>query len=188
MKRKITQYLRRAEEIFTCHLQRAAGCGISTATVRGWRGAHGWDGSGSVTLGNGRGGVDTQIKQPRLSSLSALPDATLRWCRGNGRCIKLPSVLACQWLQGSWQLFTLPGSRSRGGPRLPRVLPGPHPPKCACLACCHHSGYRHFCGDGSYCREPPCQMLKMSSSHCHRFHLYGNQTQRLLFALWEGGG
>lgn len=68
MKRKITQYLRRAEEIFNCHLQRAAGGGNSTATVRGWRG---WDGSGSVTLGNGGGGVDTQVKQPRLSPLSA---------------------------------------------------------------------------------------------------------------------
>ncbi|KFU98773.1 Ribosomal protein S6 kinase-like 1, partial [Tauraco erythrolophus] len=32
VKRKITQYLRRAEEIFTCHLQRAAGDGNSTAT------------------------------------------------------------------------------------------------------------------------------------------------------------
>ncbi|NWZ36053.1 RPKL1 protein, partial [Brachypodius atriceps] len=32
VKRKITQYLRRAEEIFTCHLQRAAGGGSSTAT------------------------------------------------------------------------------------------------------------------------------------------------------------
>lgn len=39
MKRKITQYLRRAEEIFNCHLQRAAGGGNPTATVRGWRGA-----------------------------------------------------------------------------------------------------------------------------------------------------
>lgn len=34
VKRKITQYLRRAEEIFNCHLQRAAGAN-STATVRG---------------------------------------------------------------------------------------------------------------------------------------------------------
>ncbi|NXH46348.1 RPKL1 protein, partial [Dicaeum eximium] len=32
VKRKITQYLRRAEEIFNCHLQRAAGGGNSTAT------------------------------------------------------------------------------------------------------------------------------------------------------------
>ncbi|NXK58077.1 RPKL1 protein, partial [Sylvietta virens] len=32
VKRKITQYLRRAEEIFICHLQRAAGAGSSTAT------------------------------------------------------------------------------------------------------------------------------------------------------------
>ncbi|NXY31019.1 RPKL1 protein, partial [Pomatorhinus ruficollis] len=32
VKRKITQYLRRAEEIFNCHLQRAAGSGNSTAT------------------------------------------------------------------------------------------------------------------------------------------------------------
>ncbi|TRZ26373.1 hypothetical protein HGM15179_000727 [Zosterops borbonicus] len=34
VKRKITQYLRRAEEIFNCHLQRAAGAN-SSATVRG---------------------------------------------------------------------------------------------------------------------------------------------------------
>ncbi|NXI20766.1 RPKL1 protein, partial [Irena cyanogastra] len=32
VKRKITQYLRRAEEIFNCHLQRAAGGGNTTAT------------------------------------------------------------------------------------------------------------------------------------------------------------
>ncbi|NXN89192.1 RPKL1 protein, partial [Bombycilla garrulus] len=32
VKRKITQYLRRAEEIFNCHLQRAAGAGSATAT------------------------------------------------------------------------------------------------------------------------------------------------------------
>ncbi|NXJ36667.1 RPKL1 protein, partial [Ciconia maguari] len=32
VKRKITQYLRRAEEIFNCHLQRAAGGGSPTAT------------------------------------------------------------------------------------------------------------------------------------------------------------
>ncbi|KAM6274947.1 ribosomal protein S6 kinase-like 1 [Porphyrio hochstetteri] len=32
VKRKITQYLRRAEEIFNCHLQRAAGSGNPTAT------------------------------------------------------------------------------------------------------------------------------------------------------------
>ncbi|NWX36716.1 RPKL1 protein, partial [Notiomystis cincta] len=32
VKRKITQYLRRAEEIFNCHLQRAAGGGNATAT------------------------------------------------------------------------------------------------------------------------------------------------------------
>ncbi|XP_041251609.1 ribosomal protein S6 kinase-like 1 isoform X3 [Onychostruthus taczanowskii] len=32
VKRKITQYLRRAEEIFNCHLQRAAGGGSTTAT------------------------------------------------------------------------------------------------------------------------------------------------------------
>ncbi|XP_039922611.1 ribosomal protein S6 kinase-like 1 [Hirundo rustica] len=32
VKRKITQYLRRAEEIFNCHLQRAAGGGTSAAT------------------------------------------------------------------------------------------------------------------------------------------------------------
>ncbi|NXQ43156.1 RPKL1 protein, partial [Catharus fuscescens] len=32
VKRKITQYLRRAEEIFNCHLQRAAGPGNTTAT------------------------------------------------------------------------------------------------------------------------------------------------------------
>ncbi|NWX63749.1 RPKL1 protein, partial [Promerops cafer] len=32
VKRKITQYLRRAEEIFNCHLQRAAGDGNTTAT------------------------------------------------------------------------------------------------------------------------------------------------------------
>ncbi|KAM4898228.1 ribosomal protein S6 kinase-like 1 [Sylvia borin] len=32
VKRKITQYLRRAEEIFNCHLQRAAGGGNSSAT------------------------------------------------------------------------------------------------------------------------------------------------------------
>lgn len=38
MKRKITQYLRRAEEIFNCHLQRAAGDGNPTTTVRGWEG------------------------------------------------------------------------------------------------------------------------------------------------------
>lgn len=38
MKRKITQYLRRAEEIFNCHLQRAAEGSNPTATVRGWHG------------------------------------------------------------------------------------------------------------------------------------------------------
>lgn len=35
MKRKITQYLRRAEEIFNCHLQQAAGGENPTAMVRG---------------------------------------------------------------------------------------------------------------------------------------------------------
>lgn len=55
VKRKITQYLRRAEEIFNCHLQRAAGGGSTAATVRGWRGAARGDGSGAVTPGNGVG-------------------------------------------------------------------------------------------------------------------------------------
>lgn len=34
MKLKITKYLRRAEEIFTCHLQRTLGGGTSPGTVR----------------------------------------------------------------------------------------------------------------------------------------------------------
>lgn len=38
MKRKITQYLRRAEEIFTCHLQRALGDGSPGGTVSPERG------------------------------------------------------------------------------------------------------------------------------------------------------
>lgn len=33
MKRKIAQYLRRAEEIFTCHLQRGLGDGSPAGTV-----------------------------------------------------------------------------------------------------------------------------------------------------------
>lgn len=37
VKRKITQYLKRAEEIFNCHLQRTAGNGDSTETVRSWK-------------------------------------------------------------------------------------------------------------------------------------------------------
>lgn len=36
MKRKITQYLKRAEEIFNCHLQRTLGNGSPNATVRSW--------------------------------------------------------------------------------------------------------------------------------------------------------
>lgn len=35
VKRKITKYLKRAEEIFNCHLQRTLGNGSSTNTVRG---------------------------------------------------------------------------------------------------------------------------------------------------------
>ena len=38
VKRKITQYLRRAEEIFTCHLQRALGDGSPGGTVSTERG------------------------------------------------------------------------------------------------------------------------------------------------------
>lgn len=34
MKLKITKYLRRAEEIFTCHLQKTLGGGASPGTVR----------------------------------------------------------------------------------------------------------------------------------------------------------
>lgn len=41
MKRKIAQYLRRAEEIFTCHLQRGLGDGSPTGTVSGRGGAMG---------------------------------------------------------------------------------------------------------------------------------------------------
>lgn len=35
VKLKITKYLRRAEEIFNCHLQRTLGSGTSPGTVRG---------------------------------------------------------------------------------------------------------------------------------------------------------
>lgn len=111
VKRKITQYLRRAEEIFNCHLQRAGG-GSSTATVRGWRGAA-WAGWPRFCATGKRGWrCGRADKAAPAGLLVCLPDATLRWCRENGRCIKLQSVLACQWLQGSWQLFALPGSRS----------------------------------------------------------------------------
>ena len=69
VKRKITQYLRRAEEIFNCHLQRAAGGGNPTATVRGWHGAA-WVGWQQI-CGTGKPGGDTHKAAP-VSLLNCL--------------------------------------------------------------------------------------------------------------------
>lgn len=62
MKRKITQYLRRAEEIFNCHLQRAAG---------GWQPhrhgeglALGGTGGMATDLWHWETGGHTHVKQP----------------------------------------------------------------------------------------------------------------------------
>lgn len=94
VKRKITQYLRRAEEIFNCHLQRAAGGGNSIATVRGWRGAArvGWQ-RFCDTGERGWGCAHADKAAPAVLLVCLLPDNTLR-------CVeKTAGTSSCR---GSW--------------------------------------------------------------------------------------